>query len=84
MLKPGRLKSWTRIEIGVIPFSWSTRTVAFEMLNCVILALGLCFHFLEGTFFFYRLGYVTNAEEKRNNDVAYNSLLRLIHYFNVL
>ena len=80
MLKPRRLKSGTRIEIGVIPFSWSTRTVAFEMLNCVILALGFCFRFLEGGL----QARVTNAEEKRNNDVAYNSLLRLIHYFNVL
>lgn len=80
MLKPHRLKSGTRIEIGVIPFSWSTRTVAFEMLNCVILAFNFCFRFLEGVL----QARVTNAEEKRNNDVAYNSLLRLIHYFNVL
>ena len=50
------------------------------MLNCVILALGFCFRFLEGVL----QARVTNAEEKRNNDVAYNSLLRLIHYFNVL
>lgn len=81
MLKPRRLKSGTRIEIGVIPFSWSTRTVAFEMLNCVILALGFSFRFLEGVLYFTDYG---NAEEERNNDVAYNSLLRLIHYFNVL
>lgn len=80
MLKPRRLKSGTRIEIGVIPFSWSTRTVAFEMLNCVILALGFCFRFLGGVL----QARVTNAEEKPNNDVAYNSLLRLILYFNVL